>query len=1200
MSKWALIANITHMRRQCFCSLFFFLTAAFIVGCSGGEFGVENERSLGGASSSLPVAAGEPPPTTTLLNVKTTEGLLAVKVDDQVELRWLKGDLTEVVSYEEWRIEASRSNGQTWVDVNWEKMDRGRVDEHAILVTGLDQGGEYVLRITQLGVTNPPLLAVPVSACEASGGVIASLREKLSVTQVGVADYEGYVLADVPKATAALLMAEVKCLKSVPSHDRQLMNSLGEHLLAWPSAHPSDQFGWGLPFAWDAFGDGTENAPNTVYSISTALSVQALLDWSEVADYRIRQRVLTAVDTALQEWVRPESSTPFGQLAYSLSPHDSEFDVFNSSAMLAGQMQRYASMSAVKNTAYTDIADQVMRSLLEYRRSGEKRVLTRLEPGQRLEDLAAQLDVDPVWFAGLNGYFGQDTPQVGEILKTSQVVDTGQYWGYSSQEETPNDLAHAGYIVEGITNYVSFGGVLGEEFTVDEIVEHLSSFESKNLSAQEILGWPRWRFHELTREQWRFARLYDIGWVLFLSGNFKDELASVRQSACADGLSYRQDGNKYLKYPRYAELEGSPNPEIFEYMAYFYLGQTSAPCSYSYELEDSKRSLVVVPFTTLGDAENSPVDVWVDTKSGANIIEFEERRMILPIMGVPVAVAMEEDRVVALVRQSPSGALAFVDWTGVSPPVVALLSGQEEELSLGFRSFLRSGDKLYIIVYDNKTLENRLQAYSWLDLILVSDQPLASFEPEAGHTYEMEPPVTLQVTLMGEVEVFAGTLHAILKDGQFISGRLLSCSKILEVVQGYESSTGVLCEANDYLEDSWPDRLGGFRLVIVGKESLEWIEVDSIGVPFDLRFNPITQDYEWSDSATESLSSFLRFEILSGQANGMFELGANNREGRVAWSQVYYLEGFLDLLDGSVQRVAGSAIAPGFLADLTVRFAMEVRMLNEVICRDGYESLPFTVNREPATFAVQTSRIALLYGRVVDYRPILAEELRCMESVARSSAGLEGHIEELTDEGIVGWINPNVHYLKWPKGSAFPFDGLNVAYNHQNEWALGVLDSAWRFDLNEEVLVAAKAILSYFYTSVLIPEGGGFPTNGRWPYWWGTAREGWSATDEVSVNMPTYAGDYGDAWISFRTIDATAMIEWAKYLEEDASVVLLESLSGLIESGQVLPQLAGKMDLVNRELLVEPPVLGRFGRASSPAEFPEAIWAHVLTSAGSG
>ena len=139
------------------------------------------------------------------------------------------------------------------------------------------------------------------------------MREKLTRSLAGIADYEDFVTADIPKSSAAILLAEVICLKSVATHDREFMDAVGNHLLDWPDKHPSEKFGWGLPFAWDAFGDGTENNPNTVYSISTGLVIKALLDWAEVSSAEVQNRVYEVVDKSLQEWVQSDSFTLLGQ-----------------------------------------------------------------------------------------------------------------------------------------------------------------------------------------------------------------------------------------------------------------------------------------------------------------------------------------------------------------------------------------------------------------------------------------------------------------------------------------------------------------------------------------------------------------------------------------------------------------------------------------------------------------------------------------------------------------------------------------------------------------------------------------------------------------------------------------------------------------------------------------------------------------------
>ena len=273
---------------------------------------------------------------------------------------------------------------------------------------------------------------------------------------------------------------------------------------------------------------------------------------------------------------------------------------------------------------------------------------------------------------------------------------------------------------------------------------------------------------------------------------------------------------------------------------------------------------------------------------------------------------------------------------------------------------------------------------------------------------------------------------------------------------------------------------------------------------------------------------------------------------------------------------------------------IEVQALDQILCIDGYESLPFTVNREPATFAVQTSRVALLYERLLSYAPDMESRIGCIKEVAESSVSLEGHIEVLEEKGIPGWIEDGTSHLKWPKGSDFYFDGLNVPYNHQNEWALGVLKLQERLEPDQTFVTAAKDILSYFYSKIIHPEDGVLPEDGRWPYWWGTAAEGWAATDLISTNMPSYAGDTGDAWISFRSIDSFAMLEWSAYLDQENQEKLVNSVAELIEHGQLLPQVTRGLPSNERDLDFETSTVGVFGRASSPAEIPEIVWVHAL------
>jgi hypothetical protein len=54
--------------------------------------------------------------------------------------------------------------------------------------------------------------------------------------------------------------------------------------------------GWGMPWAWDAFGDGSVNPPETAYAITTALAIHALLDAGQPVDRGIAEHWRSRLD----------------------------------------------------------------------------------------------------------------------------------------------------------------------------------------------------------------------------------------------------------------------------------------------------------------------------------------------------------------------------------------------------------------------------------------------------------------------------------------------------------------------------------------------------------------------------------------------------------------------------------------------------------------------------------------------------------------------------------------------------------------------------------------------------------------------------------------------------------------------------------------------------------------------------------------
>lgn len=1086
----------------------------------------------------------------------------------------------------------------------------GRSAGTMVRVGGFNRGSDATFRVAAVDAEGFGQYAEevsPPSPCEASTGVLADLRLAVMENQVNTADYEGFITAHIPKATAALLMAEVHCLAVNSKHDRSQMDRLGEQLLAWPDDYPSERYGWGLPFAWDAFGDGSTNPANTVYAISTALSIKALLDWSEVSGEPLRSRILLAVDRALEEWTEPDAMTDSQpkQFVYSLSGFDNEHDVYNSSAMLAGQMQRASDLGLDASGICLCSSDdryelrfmavsQVMQGLIINHREELMEAEVVVRPGEDVPAVAARFGVEADAVFSVNGLTEADQVSVGTSLRVLDAIDSGWFWNYSSAEFVANDLTHAGYIVDGIATYLQHHGVLAPLFPTDKIFGHLLTFLSNGTVSEAMLPWPVWRSSELTVPAWRLPRLYEIGWALNVAAGNRELLAPLEEAACDLVLRYRQDGQEFLKYPRNSDLGGLQNPEVHEYMSYLYLGLTRSHCSYTFEsgmVNQSGDNYQLVPLTTLGADIGLLSDLWIDTDTGRARLEMGQDLLDLPFEGIPIGLASKDGTVLAVVREVPLSVLSFVRWEAGVPTQSVQLPGQDS-VNLMLRAMHRDSEFLYLVVYDNQARENRLQKYSWDSLDLLTEWVLPSIEPAAGHTYEMEPPLHFVAGNDGMLRLVGGTLYGTLVGDTVTYGRLVDCSKALEAVAGTGSQLIVLCEANDYVVGNWPVRQGGFSLSTVDGEHLESSVIEVEGVPYDLRFNPKLQTVEWLDSATAGLAPFLRYEIGEGQNSGTLELGTNNWEGRVAWSQIYYLDALLDLIRISsywaLNEDVGNLVGP-----ITDRLRIEMELLETVLSAEGMASKAFTVDRSQALFAVQTSRLAVLFQRYLEVFPASGRFFPELTQLSHASFNLDGHIEVIDEGGVAGWLPAGQAQLMWPKESAFPFDGLNVPFNHQNEWALAILEANQDW-VPASSLEAANEILNFFYGQTLLPEGGVFPGEGIWPYWWGTAWDGWNAEDDVSINMPSYVGDHGNSWITFRSIDTEAMVAWSDHLDGTAGGQLLDSVVAMVWNGDVLPQIAAA--LVEHGVLpaISDSAFGRFGRASSPSEFPAMVWAHVL------
>lgn len=350
-----------------------------------------------------------------------------------------------------------------------------------------------------------------------AGLAYAALRARLDPVHPGrgVADYPGFPVADVSKAYAMLIMAELEWRRRHPEHNLGLARAAVNWLLEHADQDGDGHAGWGVPVAWDAYGDGTVNPAHTEYAISTSLVVQALLDWLDTTPGMDAGRIEALVARSLDHWAAPELRAPSGMLPYSLLAADRRYDTFNPAAHLAGQMQRFSRRAhAPLADRLQAAADATMRTLLD----------------RRLHDSQGN------W-----------------------------YWPYSIQEANPNDLAHAVYIMEGIAEYCRFGGRFTASFDQAKVFGHLQAFFRAD--GAFLSAWPV--FHDRINYP---ARAYDLGAGLWFAAR-RPELPLNLASGIANFLPMylRRDGY-YRKYPDAGDKKGGDDTIIGEYQAYILAG----------------------------------------------------------------------------------------------------------------------------------------------------------------------------------------------------------------------------------------------------------------------------------------------------------------------------------------------------------------------------------------------------------------------------------------------------------------------------------------------------------------------------------------------------------------------------------------------------------------------------------------------------
>ena len=359
--------------------------------------------------------------------------------------------------------------------------------------------------------------------------------------------------------------------------------------------------------------------------------------------------------------------------------------------------------------------------------------------------------------------------------------------------------------------------------------------------------------------------------------------------------------------------------------------------------------------------------------------------------------------------------------------------------------------------------------------------------------------------------------------------------------------------------------------------------IDRNCLPFALVPPPVDETPTWQCAVGASgMARLLQHEIQRMPGGGAIDYGSSNTEGRVAWSQAYYLPGLLEL--GGPAMAALSAAADW--SPLRQRLQAEFRLLERLGSESakGFSSRRYSLQRSELSFALHLGRIAKIFG--VASRRGLATTQSARDALSDRLWRLDGTVEQ---PARITWGGAELDTLGFSKGVDFWCDGANVPYNYVSAYTYGLL--LMRGD-DPQVRARAVALLQ----PLLRQESLGSAST--WNYWWGPGFDGWGAESRLSANTPAYSGSRGLAHISYRSLDALAVLRLAALEPASVAPDVVARLRLLVERGQLLPWVNSEITQSGRPVSLSLAAGYRYARSAGPWELEGQVWALERLASG--
>lgn len=354
-------------------------------------------------------------------------------------------------------------------------------------------------------------------------------------------------------------------------------------------------------------------------------------------------------------------------------------------------------------------------------------------------------------------------------------------------------------------------------------------------------------------------------------------------------------------------------------------------------------------------------------------------------------------------------------------------------------------------------------------------------------------------------------------------------------------------------------------------------EIES-GVPYALRWDGLKLFYREAVSRGDYINLFL-FDFLKMRFNGLLDFGSNNLEGRVAWSQVYYVNGLLSLLKIDDKDLISNEVR-GYLEK---RVRKEISLIADLCDYEypGYEVKRYSIDRENVLFALHLGRVLDLFNRAGSVVTNDEKIQLCQIKIKNEMKLLDKTVEEISErhEG-----NDSEMLMGYRYGYPFWADGANVPFNYISGYIAGLLG----FNQDEDDVDRARKL-----SRPLISEELKNKLPKAWRYWQGVGDRGWKTADRVSLNTPDYVGNKkAIAHITYRTMDAYALLKLYQADDETVSDDLIQHFRVLVENGYLLPSLnEAFFDRGDDPVVMSPLVVNRYARSVYAYELESQVWA---------